>query len=108
VASTFWNRPTVSFTDSGLRPNTAYQYRLSATDPWGRQVYGDTVTGTTSTAGAPYAYGYTTATTGRTITVNGSYYSHAYDSSSTITGYSWNFGDGTPGGRAGTFGSTAR
>ena len=30
--STFWSRPTRRITDSGLRPGTAYRYRIRARD----------------------------------------------------------------------------
>ena len=32
ASSTFWNRPTRRITDSGLRPDTTYRYRIRARD----------------------------------------------------------------------------
>ncbi len=56
--SQFWNRPTMSFTDTGLTPGTTYQYRLFVTDPDGNQAAGDTTTASTpSTNPGPYAAG---------------------------------------------------
>jgi len=56
AASTFWNRPTLGFTDQGLNPGQSYRYRLSATDALGNVVLGDTVSVTAATAGPSSAY----------------------------------------------------
>ncbi len=55
--STFWNRPNLGFTDTGLTPGATYKYRLYVTDSAGNQVAGDTTTITVSSAAAlsPYA-----------------------------------------------------
>ena len=42
--STFWNRPMLGFTDTGLTPGTTYRYRLYVNDAAGNQVAGDTMT----------------------------------------------------------------
>ena len=44
VNSTFFNRPMLGFTDTGLVVGQSYKYRLYVTDPLGNQVAGDTVT----------------------------------------------------------------
>jgi hypothetical protein len=45
--STFWIRPVLSFTDTGLASHTSYTYRVTATDPHGNVVQGTPVTVTT-------------------------------------------------------------
>jgi chitodextrinase len=47
ATSQFWNRPTLTFADIGLSPNTTYSYRINASDPSGNLVWGDTVSITT-------------------------------------------------------------
>ncbi|HEY5114794.1 MAG TPA: LamG domain-containing protein [Nakamurella sp.] len=54
--STYWNRPSLGFTDTGLTPGATYKYRLYVTDPAGNQVAGDTATITVSNDAAPSAY----------------------------------------------------
>ena len=54
--STFWNRPMLGFTDTGLTPGATYKYRLYVTDSAGNQVAGDTATITVSNDAAPSAY----------------------------------------------------
>ena len=41
--STFWNRPVMTFIDSGLTPGSTYKYRLTASDSHGNLVKGDSV-----------------------------------------------------------------
>jgi hypothetical protein len=41
VASTWWRRPAVRFVDTGLAPDTTYQYRIVVSDPHGNRVPGD-------------------------------------------------------------------
>jgi PKD repeat protein len=56
VNSTFFNRPMLGFTDTGLVVGQSYKYRLYVTDPLGNQVAGDTVTFTpTANTVSPYA-----------------------------------------------------
>ncbi len=45
----FWNRPTQVFTDTGLTPNTAYGYWVTATDADGNTLKSSTSTVTTGT-----------------------------------------------------------
>ena len=55
VNSTFFNRPMLGFTDTGLVVGQTYKYRLYVTDPLGNQVAGDTVTFTpTANVISPY------------------------------------------------------
>jgi PKD repeat protein len=56
VNSTFFNRPMLGFTDTGLVIGTQYKYRIYVTDPLGNQVAGDTVLFTpTANTVSPYA-----------------------------------------------------
>jgi PKD repeat protein len=57
VASNFYTRPIISFTDEGLTPGATYQYRLRVKDPFGNSVFGDTVSIVASTDGAISTYG---------------------------------------------------
>jgi len=41
--STFWNRPGMTFVDTGLIPGQSYRYRLFVTDPFGNEARSDTV-----------------------------------------------------------------
>ena len=53
VNSTFWNRPFIGFTDTGLTPGQTYRYRLYVKDPSGNEVIGDTVSIVASGSGSP-------------------------------------------------------
>lgn len=55
AASTFWNRPTLSFIDSGLTPGATYQYKVSASDNDGNVTPGSNVS-IVATGGAQSAY----------------------------------------------------
>jgi hypothetical protein len=57
--STFWNRPIISFTETGLTPGLTYGYRLFVTDSSGNQIAGDTATITVPSAAT---YGWDTFT----------------------------------------------
>ncbi len=46
VNSTFWQRPAMGFTDTGLTPGSTHTYRVSVTDPLGNTSKGSTVTAT--------------------------------------------------------------
>ena len=62
--STFWNRPRLGFTDTGLAAGS-YSYRLSATDhTGGNQVKGDTVTITVGAAPTQSSYASTVVSQG--------------------------------------------
>lgn len=53
--STFWNRSSLGFVDSGLTPGSTHAYRIQAVDPDGNSVLGNNVS-ITATAGALGAY----------------------------------------------------
>ena len=57
VASTFWNRQSIGFTDTGLTPGASVAYRVTVTDPDGNQAASDTVNVTVAGSGqvSPYA-----------------------------------------------------
>ncbi|WP_150309282.1 PKD domain-containing protein, partial [Planctomonas psychrotolerans] len=51
-----FDRPVMSFTDSGLTPGSTYTYRVRATDPFGNTVIGNSVSATApSSANSAYA-----------------------------------------------------
>lgn len=50
--STFWNRPALTFVDTGLTPGAQVSYRLRVTDPDGNQVVGDSAWVTIAQAAA--------------------------------------------------------
>jgi hypothetical protein len=64
--TTWWNRPTLSVTDSGLPPGTAQTYRVRARDPLGNTVTSASTSGTPAAA----AVAATTDVT-RTLTPDG-------------------------------------
>ncbi|WP_247042133.1 PKD domain-containing protein [Arthrobacter rhizosphaerae] len=95
--STFWQRPTLSFTDSGLAPGSTHSYQVIASDPFGRQASSATASVTvagTPTGNTPPTASFTVSATGLTASVNGSASS---DPNGTISSYAWNFGDGQTG-----------
>ncbi|MCU1543731.1 MAG: hypothetical protein JWM50_1596 [Microbacteriaceae bacterium] len=47
----FWNRPTISWVDTGLAPGQTYSYRIRAIDPMGNSGWGTTVSATVATTG---------------------------------------------------------
>ncbi|MHA7155250.1 PKD domain-containing protein [Arthrobacter sp. TMN-50] len=51
--STFWERPGMTFVDTGLVPGRQYGYRIFATDPAGNEVRSDTVTVTVASEESP-------------------------------------------------------
>jgi PKD repeat protein len=55
--STFYQRPRLGYTDTGLTPGTTFRYRIQVTDPLGNSVFGDyaSVTATSGPALSPYA-----------------------------------------------------
>ena len=54
--SSFWDRPTLTYVDSGLTPGATYSYRVSATDPWGNIANSNTVSGTANSSGVLSSY----------------------------------------------------
>lgn len=89
--STFWQRPTLVFSDAGLTAG-AHSYRIAVRDPLGSTTTGDsgsiTIAGST---GTPPMAAFTAGTTGLTVNVDAAASS---DPGGSITGYSWTFGDG--------------
>lgn len=56
VNSSFWSQPTITVADTGLVPGAAYNYRVSATDPYGNIAWSNTVTATAGTTGTVSTY----------------------------------------------------
>ncbi len=46
-----WDRPTITFVDTGLEPGSTHTYRIRAIDPWGNNGWGSTVSGTVAATG---------------------------------------------------------
>ena len=58
VSSSFWNLPTLSFTDTGLVPGSTHSYRIYVYDPLGNSNSGSSkVITVTTVAASPYAKG---------------------------------------------------
>lgn len=62
--SQFWNRPTMTWSDTGLLPGTTYSYRLQACAANGPCVWGDTITVSTTGSAASNRRGSGTGTNG--------------------------------------------
>ncbi|GAA3693036.1 hypothetical protein GCM10023081_33000 [Arthrobacter ginkgonis] len=92
--STFWQRPTLEFIDSGLAAGT-HSYRIFAVDPLGNETRGDTVTVNVpvggGTANTPPTASFTSSANGLAVSVDGS---GSTDTDGTIASYAWTFGDG--------------
>lgn len=56
VASTYWNRPIVGFTDTGLAPGSTPQYRVRTEDGDGNVMWGSAVPVTVAASGDPSTY----------------------------------------------------
>jgi PKD repeat protein len=56
VNSRFYDRPTISWVDSGLTPGQTYSYRVRAVDPFGNSGWGTTVSATVATEGTSSDY----------------------------------------------------
>ena len=85
--STFWNRPTIGYTDTGLTPGVSYRYRLYVTDSSGNTVPGDTATIVASGTGTVSDYVKTVQSQGASIY--------------------WRFGETTRGAAADSAGTTS-
>ena len=92
--STFWQRTTMTYTDTGLAGGT-HTYRLTVTDPFGNTQTSSNVSITIQggSNSAPHA-DFSFSTAQLVATFNGS---ASTDSDGTITSYAWAFGDGTTG-----------
>lgn len=91
--STFWNRPGMSFTDTGLAGGSAHTYTLTVTDPDGNRIArtGNRVVIVGGGANQPPTASFTAGATGLAVAVDGNASS---DPDGTIASWSWNFGDG--------------
>ena len=54
--STFWNRPSMGYIDSGLVPGSTHTYRIFASDPFGNIAKSDSVTITVAASGTVSDY----------------------------------------------------
>lgn len=89
--STFWQRPTLTFNDSGLSGGS-HSYRISVRDPLGNTLTGNSVS--ISIAGSsndPPIASFTTSTNQMVVSVNASASS---DPDGSISSYTWGWGDG--------------
>ncbi|MHA7304968.1 PKD domain-containing protein [Arthrobacter sp. TMN-49] len=94
--STFWQLPTLSFTDSGLSAGN-HSYRVITTDPFGNQVNTATVTVNVPVGGtgnSPPTAAFNVTNNGLQISVNAS---GSSDPDGSISNYAWNFGDASTG-----------
>jgi PKD repeat protein len=55
-ASTYFDQPSVTFTDANVTPGESYTYRVRARDPWGNAQLSNQITVTVASAGAPTTY----------------------------------------------------
>ena len=93
-ASTWWSRPAMNFTDTGLTGGQ-HTYRVRAVDPFGNAHTSPTVGITIAGGGnaAPVASFIVSVATS-TVSVDAS---ASTDPNGTIVGYAWNWGDGQTG-----------
>ncbi|WP_395245668.1 PKD domain-containing protein [Agromyces sp. MMS24-K17] len=54
--SRYWDRPTMTFVDTGLTPGQTYTYRLRAIDPLGNSAWGSTLSITAAGSGTQSTY----------------------------------------------------
>ncbi|MGV8909667.1 MAG: PKD domain-containing protein [Propionicimonas sp.] len=90
-ASTWWQRPAMTFTDNGV-PGGPHNYRVRATDPFGNSHTSSPVAITVASGGnvAPVA-AFSVVVSTRTASVDGA---GSSDPDGTIASYAWNWGDG--------------
>jgi hypothetical protein len=93
-SSNFWTTPTLTYTDQGAPPGT-YTYSVKASDPFGNTVTLPATNAVTSAGGGntPPQASFTSTSDALLVHFDGSTSS---DPGGNITGYSWNFGDGSP------------
>ncbi len=89
--STFWQRPNLTFTDTGLAAGQ-HSYQIVVKDPFGNTVTGNSRSITVAGTGnqAPTA-SFTATATPLAVAVDGS---ASADPDGTISSYAWTFGDG--------------
>lgn len=90
-ASTWWSRPAMTFTDTGLSAGS-HSYRVRVADPFGNSQTSPSVSITVAGGGnaSPVA-SFTSSVNGRTVSVNGS---GSTDPDGSISSYAWSWGDG--------------
>ncbi|KRC52152.1 hypothetical protein ASE16_03645 [Leifsonia sp. Root227] len=91
--STFWNRPAMSFTDTGLAGGSQHTYTLYVTDPDGNQINraGNTVTIAGGGANQNPVASFVATPDGLSVSVDGSASS---DPDGSVAAWAWTFGDG--------------
>lgn len=91
--STFWNRPAMGFTDTGLAGGSQHSYRLYVTDPDGNQLnrVGNTVTVAGGGANQNPVASFVATPNGLSVSVDGT---ASNDPDGSIASYAWTFGDG--------------
>lgn len=94
AASTFWNLPTLEYTDVGV-PGGTHTYRIYANDPTQNSARSEisSITVTGGANSAPTA-AFTLTANGLNVAFDGS---GSSDPDGTVSSYAWNFGDGTTG-----------
>lgn len=95
--STFWQRPVLTFEDSGLAPSSTHSYRILVTDPFGNEVRSADSSVTVMAGSAPNTAPvarFTETVSGLTASFDAS---TSTDADGTIASYAWAFGDGTAG-----------
>lgn len=94
-----WKRPALSWTESGLAAGT-YSYRIKVTDPFGNTKTGSAVSVTVTSGAAANRQVAPAAAFGATVTGLDLAVDAATVTTATgadVTGYSWDFGDGSTG-----------
>lgn len=94
VDSTFWDLPTVTYTDTGV-PGGTHTYRIYANDPAQNTTASEPVSVSVVAGGniSPTA-SFASSSTGLTVAVDAG---SSNDPDGSITGYAWSFGDGGTG-----------
>lgn len=90
-ASTWWSRPAMTFTDTGLSGGS-HSYRVRVVDPFGNSQTSPAVSVTVAGGGnaSPVA-SFTSSVSARTVSVNGT---GSTDPDGSISSYAWSWGDG--------------
>ncbi|HET9648571.1 MAG TPA: PKD domain-containing protein [Microlunatus sp.] len=93
-ASTWWSRPAMTFTDTGLSAGS-HSYRVRVSDPFGNSQTSPTASITVAGAGnaSPIA-SFTSSVDGRTVSVDAG---ASTDPDGSISSYAWSWGDGQTG-----------
>jgi hypothetical protein len=89
--SWWWNRPTLTFTDTGLAPGSTHSYRLYMSDGDGNAVSGNAVSITTPGGSTSPSAVWSNSCSGLACSFDGS---GSTAPNATISSYAWTFGDG--------------